>query len=133
MVGLDGEKMSKCKGNLVLVSQLRRDGVDPMAIRLALLARHHAHDWMWTHDQLVEAQQRLATLARGPVVQRRSGRRPDRRRRSAPPSPTTSTRPRALEAVDRWATPALARGGDDPRRPGHVVAARLDALLGVRL
>ena len=41
MVGLDGEKMSKSKGNLVLVSELRARGVDPMAIRLALLAHHY--------------------------------------------------------------------------------------------
>ncbi|MFZ1410009.1 MAG: cysteine--1-D-myo-inosityl 2-amino-2-deoxy-alpha-D-glucopyranoside ligase, partial [Micropruina sp.] len=31
MVGLDGEKMSKSKGNLILVSKLRAAGVDPMA------------------------------------------------------------------------------------------------------
>ncbi|MGH3373640.1 MAG: cysteine--1-D-myo-inosityl 2-amino-2-deoxy-alpha-D-glucopyranoside ligase, partial [Actinoallomurus sp.] len=37
MVALDGEKMSKSRGNLVFVSGLRRDGADPMAIRLALL------------------------------------------------------------------------------------------------
>src|SRR5205823_14684983 len=29
MIGLDGEKMSKSKGNLVFVSRLRGDGVDP--------------------------------------------------------------------------------------------------------
>src|SRR5690625_5977262 len=38
MVGHDGEKMSKSKGNLVLVSALREQGADPMAIRAALLA-----------------------------------------------------------------------------------------------
>ena len=48
MVGLDGEKMSKSKGNLVLVSKLRGAGVDPMAIRLALLAHHYRTDWDWT-------------------------------------------------------------------------------------
>src|SRR5690606_22989381 len=36
MVALDGEKMSKSKGNLELVSRLRGAGADPMAIRLAL-------------------------------------------------------------------------------------------------
>jgi L-cysteine:1D-myo-inositol 2-amino-2-deoxy-alpha-D-glucopyranoside ligase len=44
MVGLDGEKMSKSKGNLVLVSRLREAGVDPMAIRLALLSQHYRTD-----------------------------------------------------------------------------------------
>src|SRR4051812_33102499 len=48
MVGLDGEKMSKSRGNLVFVSALRREGVDPMAIRLALLSQHYRTDWMWS-------------------------------------------------------------------------------------
>jgi L-cysteine:1D-myo-inositol 2-amino-2-deoxy-alpha-D-glucopyranoside ligase len=38
MVGLDGEKMSKSRGNLVFVSRLRQQGVDPGALRLALLS-----------------------------------------------------------------------------------------------
>ena len=42
LVAYEGEKMSKSRGNLVFVSALRRAGVDPMAIRLALLA-HHSH------------------------------------------------------------------------------------------
>ncbi|NWO72613.1 cysteine--1-D-myo-inosityl 2-amino-2-deoxy-alpha-D-glucopyranoside ligase, partial [Escherichia coli] len=37
MVGYDGEKMSKSRGNLVFVSALRASEVDPVAIRLALL------------------------------------------------------------------------------------------------
>ena len=36
MVGFEGHKMSKSLGNLVLVSRLRADGVDPAAIRLVL-------------------------------------------------------------------------------------------------
>src|SRR6476469_3077154 len=40
MIGLDGEKMSKSRGNLVLVSKLRNAGIDPMAVRLALLDGH---------------------------------------------------------------------------------------------
>ena len=40
--------------------------------------------------------------------------------------------PRALEAVDRWATQSLTRGGDDPGAPG-VLGRALDALLGIRL
>ena len=48
MVGLNGQKMSKSKGNLVFVSRLRDDGHHPMAIRLALLAHHYRTDWEWT-------------------------------------------------------------------------------------
>ena len=41
MIGWDGHKMSKSRGNLVLVSRLRADGVEPAAIRLGLLAGHY--------------------------------------------------------------------------------------------
>ena len=60
MVGLDGEKMSKSKGNLVFVSTLRGSGVDPMAIRLALLAHHYRDDWDWTAELLDSAHSRLS-------------------------------------------------------------------------
>ena len=59
MVGLDGEKMSKSLGNLVLVSKLRAQGVDPSAIRLAILANHYRDDWFWTDDILEKAKTRL--------------------------------------------------------------------------
>jgi L-cysteine:1D-myo-inositol 2-amino-2-deoxy-alpha-D-glucopyranoside ligase len=48
MVGLEGHKMSKSRGNLVFVSKLRGSGVEPAAIRLALLAHHYRSDWEWT-------------------------------------------------------------------------------------
>lgn len=59
MVAFDGEKMSKSKGNLVFVSRLIADGVDPRAIRLALLAHHYRSDWEWTADDLNRAESRL--------------------------------------------------------------------------
>ena len=55
MIGLDGEKMSKSKGNLVFVSQLLRDGMDPMAIRIALISHHYREDHMWQSKELIEA------------------------------------------------------------------------------
>jgi L-cysteine:1D-myo-inositol 2-amino-2-deoxy-alpha-D-glucopyranoside ligase len=60
MVAYEGEKMSKSRGNLVFVSRLRQDGVDPMAIRLALLQHHYRSDWEWTDADLAEARTRLA-------------------------------------------------------------------------
>ncbi|MFT2689135.1 hypothetical protein [Clavibacter zhangzhiyongii] len=60
MVAYQGEKMSKSLGNLVLVSRLRTAGVDPRAIRLALLAQHHRADWEWTDALLEESVARLA-------------------------------------------------------------------------
>lgn len=56
MIGLDGEKMSKSKGNLVFVSKLVEQGVDPMVIRLALLQGHYQSDRMWSASVLDSAQ-----------------------------------------------------------------------------
>ena len=126
MVGLDGEKMSKSKGNLVLVSKLRADGVDPMAIRLGLLAQHYRSDWEWTPDSLAAAIARLdawrAAVARGSA---------------APAGPviaalrqalrTDLDAPTALAVIDEW----VAADGDDPDAPAAVAEA-VDALLGVR-
>jgi L-cysteine:1D-myo-inositol 2-amino-2-deoxy-alpha-D-glucopyranoside ligase len=131
MVGLDGEKMSKSKGNLVLVSKLRADGVDPMAIRLALLSQHYRTDWDWTAAHLEDAERRLETwrsamsVNTGPAADATLHRV---RERVADDLDT----PGALAAVDRWAQECLTRGGDDPAAPG-IVARMLDSLLGVRL
>ena len=51
MVRMDGEKMSKSLGNLVFVSELRKEW-DPRAIRLAALANHYRTPWEW-HDELM--------------------------------------------------------------------------------
>ena len=59
MIGLDGEKMSKSKGNLVLVSNLLKIGRDPMAIRLALLSHHYRSDHIWTESDLIRAEEFL--------------------------------------------------------------------------
>ena len=59
MIGLDGEKMSKSKGNLVFVSKLLSDGVDPMAIRWALLSGHYQEDRQWSNQLLVKAEREV--------------------------------------------------------------------------
>lgn len=55
VVAYDGEKMSKSRGNLVFVSALREQGVDPVAIRLALMRHHYRSDWEWTEAELSSA------------------------------------------------------------------------------
>ena len=131
MVGLDGEKMSKSKGNLVLVSRLRQDGVDPMAIRLVLLAHRHNRDWEYTDADLTEAQERLSrwraalsgngSAASQIVV--------DGLRAALADELNT---PAALRVVDHWAAETL--GGDTSESTGAGVVARaIDALLGIRL
>lgn len=62
MLGLDGEKMSKSKGNLVFVSTLLAEGVDPMVIRYALMMEHYHRDRMWTNDVLLQANQEVNKL-----------------------------------------------------------------------
>ncbi|MDL4777041.1 cysteine--1-D-myo-inosityl 2-amino-2-deoxy-alpha-D-glucopyranoside ligase [Actinomadura xylanilytica] len=132
MVGLDGEKMSKSRGNLVFVSRLREEGTDPMAIRLALLARHYRADWEWTPAQLEAAEARLArwraaaALPSGPPAEPVAG---DVRSALA----ADLDAPAALAAVDSWAERALAEGGGpDAEAPARIRAAA-DALLGVAL
>ncbi|MFI5735388.1 cysteine--1-D-myo-inosityl 2-amino-2-deoxy-alpha-D-glucopyranoside ligase [Kribbella sp. NPDC051587] len=127
MVGLDGEKMSKSKGNLVLVSKERLAGTDPMAIRLALLAHHYRTDWFWTAEGLTEAQARL-DLWRG-ALGRGSG--PDGAAavdavRAALTNDLDTVA--ALSAVDTWAE----SNGDDTSAPA-LVAQAIDALLGIKL
>jgi len=55
MIGLDGEKMSKSKGNLLFVSKMVNKGINPMAIRLALISQPYALDRMWTQSSLDDA------------------------------------------------------------------------------
>ncbi|MCP2164250.1 cysteine--1-D-myo-inosityl 2-amino-2-deoxy-alpha-D-glucopyranoside ligase [Goodfellowiella coeruleoviolacea] len=133
MIGLDGEKMSKSRGNLVFVSRLRADGADPMAVRLALLSGHYRQDRPWTQDLLTAATARLARWRE--AVELPSG----------PPAEDTVARlrdhlsddldtPRALAAVDAWVGEALSRrsGADDAAAPALIRTA-VDALLGVAL
>jgi L-cysteine:1D-myo-inositol 2-amino-2-deoxy-alpha-D-glucopyranoside ligase len=131
MVGLDGEKMSKSRGNLVFVSRLRDAGVEPAAIRLAVLAHHYRDDWEWTDAGLAAAQRRLAAwrlAVRRPAGPPADALLADVRRRLADDLDT----PHALERVDGWVDEAHAAGGDDPTAPG-LVRDVVDALLGVAL
>ena len=62
MIGLDGEKMSKSKGNLVFVSKLRQEGVSPALIRIALFADRYSTDRMWSRELVDDANKLLARL-----------------------------------------------------------------------
>jgi len=125
MVSLDGEKMSKSLGNLVFVSKLRQQGVDPMAIRLVLLSHHYRSDWEWFDNELESAQTRLAswrtalshpTGATSPVAEIVKVMRND------------LDTPSALKAIDVWAAETLA--GAQLDATGEVAVA-IDAILGI--
>jgi L-cysteine:1D-myo-inositol 2-amino-2-deoxy-alpha-D-glucopyranoside ligase len=128
MVGYQGEKMSKSRGNLVLVSRLRESGVDPMVIRLALLAHHYRSDWEWTEADLASAEQRYtdwrAVVGRASLAQ--AEQLVDAVRTALADDLDA---PAALGAVDAWA--AESDRGDGQ---GTVaIRALLDARLGITL
>lgn len=62
LIGLDGEKMSKSRGNLAFLSKLVEEGADPLAVRLALMSHHYSEDRMWTNEQLGQATKFLDRL-----------------------------------------------------------------------
>lgn len=131
MIGLEGEKMSKSKGNLVFVSRLRADGIDPMAVRLGLLAGHYRSDREWTDEVRKAGEQRLsrwreaAAAPSGPSGEGLVG-----AVREALVSDLDA--PAALAVVDAWAEATLSGAGDDAEAPA-LMAKTVDALLGVRL
>jgi len=135
MVGYDGEKMSKSRGNLVFVSALRNSDVDPMAIRLALLRHHYRDDWEWTDAELWEAVDTLADWRR--ALSLGAG---------APAGPVAEAvlaaladdldAPTAVAVVDRWVAQTLGRDGlADTSDPDAALTmfAVLDAALGLSL
>ena len=147
MVSYQGHKMSKSLGNLVFVNRLLADGVDPMAIRMALLVHHYRSDWEWTELVLADADARLARWRAALAhTEAAASAGPDDVPSNAAAETLAGIRarmrddldaPHALGIVDRWADRLLA---DAPTRitPADVSGARLvrdavDALLGISL
>jgi len=135
MVGYDGEKMSKSRGNLVFVSALRNSDVDPMAIRLALLRHHYRADWEWSDAELWDAVDTLADWRRALALGA-----------GAPAKLVVAAvlealaddldAPTALAAVQGWVDATLGSGGladtGDPEAAA-TVHQLLDAALGLGL
>ena len=127
LVGFNGAKMSKSLGNLVFVSQLREAGIDPGAIRLAILAHHYRAGWEWTDAVLETATARLAAWSAWAA-------RPTATDQDPADSLVATLRaslsddldtPAAIDAVDERATTGLA--------PSSAELDAIDALLGIRL
>jgi len=125
MVSLDGEKMSKSLGNLVFVSKLRAQGVDPMAIRLVLLSHHYRSDWEWLDDALELAKERLNIWrsafacplgAPSPVVE------------IVAKLGTDLDMPGAIEIIDAWARKTI---DGDVSESTELTAIAVDAILGI--
>jgi L-cysteine:1D-myo-inositol 2-amino-2-deoxy-alpha-D-glucopyranoside ligase len=128
MIGLDGEKMSKSKGNLVLVSKLLAKGVDPMAIRYALMDHHYREDQMWSDELLLNSQadfERLKLACALPQVSETTTLIADITLALANNLDT----PAVLELLNAWADKSLEGGsGGDVKD----LKTSLDALLGLK-
>jgi len=131
MVGLDGEKMSKSKGNLVLVSRLRDEGVDPMAIRLVLLSHHHLTEWSWTQADLdagIERLERWRSAVSGAASV-------DAAQTIAAVRAAVAAdlhADRAMELIDAWASESALANTDAPGARDDMRTV-IDGLLGVAL
>lgn len=133
MVGLDGEKMSKSKGNLVLVSRMRECGIDPQVIRTVLLEHHYRMDWDFAEEQLVEAEARLErwkrALTEAPEQgQEEAGTPEDLQYALHSALSADLNAPAALDSLDLWAEGQIAGGTGAAR-----IAAVVQAMLGIRL
>jgi len=129
MIGLDGEKMSKSKGNLLFVSKLVNEGTNPMAIRLALISQHYASDRMWTSSLLDNA---IALLEKMTIALSRE--------EVAPTKPIIEKiiqalsdnldTPAAIGAISQWSDETLS--GSTGGEAGELSRA-IDALLGIAI
>lgn len=133
MVGLDGEKMSKSKGNLVLVSNLRTAGVDPQAIRTLLLTHHYAEDWSFTDAELAASADRLSRWKQAWDSAPENGSeiddQPEHLQYALQSALSLNLNaPAALDQLDMWAAGQIA-AGTGRRRVQQVV----QALLGLDL
>ena len=132
MVGLDGEKMSKSRGNLVLVSRLRGRGVDPAVIRTAILAHRYSEDWFWTDLVLAGALARVDTWRRALVAAPEGSAGPLLEAVRTALADDLDT-PAALAALDEWAARALTGTARACTADADLVRDLVEARLGVVL
>lgn len=129
MIALDGVKMSKSLGNLVFVSKLVESGVDPMAIRWALMESHYSKDRSWSHELLTQSEDWIVRLRSALSMIE-----------SAPTDPVIEEivnaqsqnldTPRSLTALKEWVESC--ERGSQGGSPGELSRA-IDTLLGLAL
>jgi len=129
MIGLDGEKMSKSKGNLVFVSRLVASGVDPMVIRWALMSDHYRSDRMWSDLVLHKAQDSFTQL-KAALLQENSAPTEDLIVSIVLALSDDLNTPLVVTTINTWSqeTIAGAKGGNS-----NELRLVLDALLGIKI
>jgi L-cysteine:1D-myo-inositol 2-amino-2-deoxy-alpha-D-glucopyranoside ligase len=129
MIGLDGEKMSKSKGNLVFVSRLVSSGVDPMSIRWALMSDHYRSDRMWS-DQILHTAQASFTQLKAALSQENSAPTEDLINSIVLALSDDLNTPLVVSSINTWSKETLAgaKGGNSDE-----LRIVLDALLGIKI
>lgn len=129
MIHLDGEKMSKSKGNLVFVSKLLSQGIDPMVIRWALLSGHYQQDRSWG-DELLQQSTSEVSLLRSALAQSEVAETKDLIQSIISDLANNLDTPAALNRLIAWAKSSQS----SPKvNESGLVSRGIDSLLGLAL
>jgi L-cysteine:1D-myo-inositol 2-amino-2-deoxy-alpha-D-glucopyranoside ligase len=129
MISLDGEKMSKSKGNLVFVSKLLESGVDPMILRWALLRGHYQQDRAWSNE-LLGISTKEVELVRSALAQSEVADTDNVINSLIQDISNNLDTPSALNRLTKWAN--LSQSNPTVNQSG-LMARAVDSLLGLAL
>ena len=129
MISLDGEKMSKSKGNLVFVSKLLESGIDPMILRWALLRGHFQQDRAWSNE-LLEISTKEVELVRSALAQSEVADTDNVINSLIQDISNNLDTPSALDRLTKWAN--LSQSNPIVNQSG-LMARAVDSLLGLAL
>ena len=127
MIGLDGEKMSKSKGNLVFVSKLLGAGMSPQVIRIALTMEHFQKDRMWS-DENIRRAQALSTKIESALSRSEVAPTQDLVKEIVDSLADNLDTPRVYAAIENWCDRTA--NGDEGGSAGEV-SRTLDSYLGL--
>ena len=127
MIGLDGEKMSKSKGNLVFVSKLLGAGMSPQVIRIALTMEHFQKDRMWS-DESIRRAQALSNKIESALSRSEVAPTQDLLKEIVDSLADNLDTPRAYAAIEKWCDRTA--DGDEGGSAGEV-SRTLDSYLGL--
>ncbi|NLZ57636.1 MAG: cysteine--1-D-myo-inosityl 2-amino-2-deoxy-alpha-D-glucopyranoside ligase, partial [Corynebacterium sp.] len=145
MISQDGVKMSKSLGNLEFVSRLTASGHEAAAIRLGVYSTHYRGDRDWNTEVLKAAEERLALWRAAVAIAQDRAVAVDAVTELRAHLSNDLDTPAGLAAVDVWARTVLDGTPDTDRESagqlpaseippaGRIIAAAVDALLGVHL